>query len=227
MAGQLLLARGAHGVVGRQPVDQRPQPGGRIRHDRTRRLLVAAGLLRVDIEPHDLQRRVQPPLALLLVEPGADPEHHVRLRPQPARDRVGDRQTVAGRDDAPPAPVGRDRRLQHLGQQLHLGPGIRRAAADDDERPFRRPEQPGHLVHRLRIDRRHDGRDRPNDRRGPGLLPHVDRAFQRHRPLAAGQRRQIAFATRADASCGPVMRAACLVTRSSMPSWSGVSCRWP
>ncbi len=98
-------------------------------------------LLGVDVDPHDLHRRIDAPDALLRVEPRADREHRIRLAPEAMSDRIRHGEPVRGRDHAAAAAIGDDGRLQPLGDALHLRPGILRAAADDDQRHA--PPSPG------------------------------------------------------------------------------------
>ena len=94
----------------------------------------AVHLGRVGVDLDDGELVVDAPVDARPLQPRADREHHVHLRPHRVRagDHMGERMAVV--HHALAAPIGRDRRAEPLGQRLHLRPRIERAAAEEDQR---------------------------------------------------------------------------------------------
>ena len=124
-----------------------------------------------------------------VVQMRSDRQHHVRFGPEFVAERQVGRQRVAVVEDAAAAPVGDDRRLQEMREPRHLGAGVERAAAGDDERAFGRAETLGGGGDGVVVDRRLGDRQRRLRRDRPRLPPHVDRAFERGRAGTAGEHR--------------------------------------
>ncbi len=137
-------------------------------------------LVGVDVDPHHLELVVDAPVAVLDEEARADRQHGVGVLPQAMADRHVDGQPMRGGDDAAAAPVGRDRRFQHLGDMDHLGAGIERAAAQHEDRPLGIAEDLCRGFDRLVVDDlRRQGQRRVGQRHFAALGPGVERAFQR------------------------------------------------
>ena len=172
-------------VVRRQFGEQRAQHRRRVAQQRTGGTAEAIDLLGIDVEPHDRQRVVHTPHALLPVEPRADRQHRIGVLPQRVALGERHRERMRRRDDATPAAERRHRRGQRLGDRLDLGAGIQRAAADHDQRTLRLAQDRCRACHRIGIDRRHHGCGDVGKLHRAGHAPGVDRAFQRHRPRPA------------------------------------------
>ena len=204
----LVAARGAARIVFRERVDQPPQDRRGIADQRHLRLAQARRLFAVGIDAHDLQVAIDAPLRHRIEQPGADAEHRVGLAPQLAPERQRDAERIAAVEHAAAAPVGEHGRLQHVGEQRHLGRGILRAAAGDDQHALGFAQELCRRAHGVLVDARRARRQRAA-RASPG------RACPRRRwriraPPGRGRpcrMEAIALATFADASAGPSMRA--------------------
>ncbi len=202
----LVAARGAARIGFRQRVDQSAQDRRGVADQRDLRLVQARRLLAVGIDAHDLQILVDAPGRHRIEQPRADAEHRVGLAPQVAAERQRDAERVAAVEHAAAAPVGEHRRLQHVGEQRHLGRGILRAAADDDEDALGLAEQLRRRAHGVLVDARRALRQRRHAASPRPRLPQTSMAHS----SAAGPRRPcrieaIALATFSGASAGAWM----------------------
>ena len=226
---ELLGARMARPVVLGQGRDQGTQLRRGIAHQRDVGLAQAVVLVGIDVEPHDLQVGIDAPVAVLDEEARADRQHRVGILPQAMADRHVDGEPVRARHDAAAAAIGADRRFQHLSEPDHLGAGLERAAAHDDDRPLGGAQDLRRRRDRLVVDRLGWQRQRRVRQR------RLRRAWPRCRaripapPGAAGPRSRARSPARpgSGASCGLLMRSAHLVMWRIRPSWSWISCRWP
>ena len=100
----------------------------------------AVEFVAVDIDMDDLHFVVDAPHHLL-VEPRPDAENDIAGAPERVADRGADAQFAIARDDAAAGSVGDGRAGQNLRQPRHVFAAILGAAANDDDRPFRRFEQ--------------------------------------------------------------------------------------
>ncbi len=149
-------------------------------------LAEALGLVGIDVDAHDLELVVDAPVAVLDEEARADRQDGVGVLPQAMADRHVDGQAMRGGDDAAPAPVGADRRLEHLGELDDLGRGVHGAAAQHDDRPLGIAEDlRGRLDRPRRRSSRAAGQRRVGDHHLAALGPGVERAFQRDGPRPA------------------------------------------
>ena len=188
MAGHLVRAAFSLAHVSWQSLEQRAHAFGGVRGQRGLRAGETVGLRRIDVDAQDFQVAVEPPFVLADQQARADADDDVRVLPEAMADRQGDGEAMAAVDHARPAPVGDDGRLEQFSERGHLGAGVLRAAADDDQRLFGVPQNLRELLDSVQVDRRPQGPGhfRRNDRRAPG--PDVHRAFQHDRALAARQR---------------------------------------
>ena len=182
------------------------QEGAHVGHQAERNRIVAADLLRIDIDVDQLRRRdgervARDPRARgAVVEAHAERQEHVglagrvvRLVVAAARDEA-ERQRMAGVDRAEPARRGRDRDLQPLGepQKLVAGAAIAHALADQDDRPLSREQHVDGLAHSFRIGtaaRGDVGIPLLGPRRflGGGLFENVEGDIEHHRAGTAGR----------------------------------------
>ena len=114
----------------------------------------AIELLGVDIDLDQRELVVSAPVRELKLQPRADRDHDIGLRPQrmAARQRVAERMAIV--EHAASAAIGHDRRAETLRQRAHLVGGIERAAADEDHRTIRFRQQTGGALDRVLVERR-------------------------------------------------------------------------
>ena len=190
-------------VVRRQHVEQAPQDRLGVADQRDRRLVQAAGLLRIGVDADDLEVLVDAPLPELDQHAGADAEHHVGLAPQLVAERQRHAQRIAAVEHAAAAAIAEHRRLQHGGQRGHLAGGILRAAAADDHRIFRSAEALRGLAQRGLVEL---GRGAPAAAAAPRPGPLLPQTSMAHSSAAGPGRpvaiERIASATRRGASLG-------------------------
>ena len=129
-------------------------------------------LFRVGIHRDDREIVVDAPHRVLEEQPRADRQHHVGLAPQLVAERQRHGERIAAIEHAlAAAEAAQHRRLQHLGQRGDLGRSILRAAADHDQRIFRRAEALGGIAQRVLVDRGLLDRQRVARRRPRRGLP--------------------------------------------------------
>ena len=149
------------------------------------------------------------------LEPGAERDQQIGLRPQPVGRGDGQAERMAVIDDAAPAAERHDGRVDAFRQRADLGRGVQRTAADPQHRRLRLVQQlrqrgdPIGIGQRLRMARQRILRR--DFGRGAELVP---RHLQRHRAGAAGQhllegtRGQIGGLARVLDALGPFQQAA-------------------
>ena len=160
-----------------------PRP---CRRSRSSGLRDAVDLVRVGVDPDDLQ---------LLVDAPPDVGHCSRVPTASTTSAVAHsscatgehmRERMAVIHHALAAPVGRDRRAEPLGERPHLLGGVKRAAADEDQRALGLRQQLRGAFDRVLVERLLErAAAAPPDRfrRAPGGCP----ARFRARPAAAAR----------------------------------------
>ena len=187
MAGHLVRAAFSLAHVSWQSLEQRAHAFGGVRCQRGFGAGETVRLRRIDVDAQDFQVAVEAPFILSDQQARADTDDHVRVLPQAMADRQGDGEAMAAVDHARPAPVGDDGRLQQFGERGHLGAGVLRAAADDDQRLLGVPQNLRELLDGVRVDRRTQGPGHFGRRHGRAPRPDIHGAFEHDRALAAGQ----------------------------------------
>ena len=182
---QFVLARRASPVARRQDRAERNERGARVGRDPDGGPVDARDLVRIDVDPDQRQRVIDPPLSKGAQQARPNCEHHIGFRPQTVTGDVAHSEVVTIADYAPAARERDDRRLKRLGDREELGARVIGAAPYDNQRPHRIGEQLRSLLDGLRVGhRRRWGECTVGQLHFGVARPHVERRFERDGPRA-------------------------------------------